>query len=210
MKPYLRLFPLLAAATLLCSCATTSLVKSWRTPEPIEPPVTKIAIVAVDDRPLVRKVLEGQFSAQIRTRGYEAEKTCELMTIPQMRTDRTAAGARMRETGSDAVLIMRLISSVSLNKVAQQTPSAFGGTITTYGEDGWFVYFVSTAYEVTYTSPQQAKVYLESSLYDLKTGKLLWRGVTKTAVNDYTDKLAEVKPLVTLVLDAMAKDGVIR
>jgi hypothetical protein len=53
-------------------------------------------------------------------------------------------------------------------------------------------------------------VYLDSSLYDLKTGKRLWSLLTLTTVKDETDRLAEVDKLTAKVVAALGKDGMVR
>ena len=52
-------------------------------------------------------------------------------------------------------------------------------------------------------------VYLETSLYDLKTEKRLWSGVTETILTENVDRVAELDPLVEKIVAAMRKDGVI-
>jgi hypothetical protein len=61
----------------------------------------------------------------------------------------------------------------------------------------------------TYGSLKQT-VYLETSLYNLKTEKRVWSGVTQTVVTENMDRVAEMDPLIEKILAAMRKDGVIR
>jgi hypothetical protein len=53
-------------------------------------------------------------------------------------------------------------------------------------------------------------VYLDTSLYQLKTGQRLWSGLTLTVLKEDMDRVAEMTPLVTKVLAAMRKDGLVR
>jgi hypothetical protein len=61
----------------------------------------------------------------------------------------------------------------------------------------------------TYGSLKQT-VCLETSLYDLKTEKRLWFGLTQTVVKENMDRVAEMDPLVGKIIAAMQKDGVVR
>jgi hypothetical protein len=61
----------------------------------------------------------------------------------------------------------------------------------------------------TYGSLKQ-KVCLETSLYDLKTEKRLWSGLTLTSLKENMDRVAEMDPLVEKIVSAMRKDGVIK
>ena len=53
------------------------------------------------------------------------------------------------------------------------------------------------------------QINLETSLFDLKTGKRIWSGLTRTVLNDETDRLKELSKLVDKVLIAMRADGLV-
>jgi hypothetical protein len=61
----------------------------------------------------------------------------------------------------------------------------------------------------TYGTLKQT-VYLETGVYDLKTEKRLWSGITQTVVKENMDRVAEIDPLIEKIVAAMRKDGVIR
>ena len=52
-------------------------------------------------------------------------------------------------------------------------------------------------------------IYLDCSLFDLKTGKRIWSAVTMTALKETADRLEVVDSLVAKVVDAMHKDGIV-
>jgi hypothetical protein len=56
---------------------------------------------------------------------------------------------------------------------------------------------------------QKLKIYLEASVFDLKTAKRLWSGVTETKFTDRMDRVAEMDPIVEKFITAMRKDGVV-
>jgi len=60
----------------------------------------------------------------------------------------------------------------------------------------------------TYGNLKQ-KVFLETSLFDLKTGKRLWSGLTQTVFTDTMDRVAEMDKIVGKVLAAMRQDAVV-
>jgi hypothetical protein len=62
----------------------------------------------------------------------------------------------------------------------------------------------------TVWSSAQRKVCLDTSLFDLKSGKRLWSGITQTVLKDDVDRVEELSALVTKVLAAMRKDGLVR
>ena len=55
----------------------------------------------------------------------------------------------------------------------------------------------------------KTQVYLETSLYDLKTGQRIWAGGTVTVLKDSMDRVAQMDPIVSKVLGALRKDGLI-
>jgi hypothetical protein len=58
-------------------------------------------------------------------------------------------------------------------------------------------------------SNSKRDVCLDTSLFDLKTGRRLWSGLTQTVLKEEADRIEELSKLVTKVLVAMRQDGVI-
>ena len=83
--------------------------------------------------------------------------------------------------------------------------------LTGYETIGWYDYYSVGFMDMspTYGSLKEW-VDLEASLYDLKTEKRVWSGLTRTAVTENMDRVAEMDPLVEKIVEAMRKDGVVR
>jgi hypothetical protein len=62
----------------------------------------------------------------------------------------------------------------------------------------------------TVWSSSKQLAYLDVSLYSLKTGQRLWSAVTKATLKEDTDRVEVVDALVSKVVAAMHKDGVVR
>ena len=60
----------------------------------------------------------------------------------------------------------------------------------------------------TYGNLKQ-QVYLETSVFDLKTSKRVWSGLTLTVVTETMDRVAEMDPIVAKVVEEMHKDAMI-
>src|SRR5262245_5040275 len=84
-------------AGLLCSCAATSVKKTWKSPDFHSGPITKIAALAVDERTLLRQGFENRFVAQLRKGGATAITTFDLLSLPEISRDKPAATERFRE-----------------------------------------------------------------------------------------------------------------
>jgi hypothetical protein len=62
---------------------------------------------------------------------------------------------------------------------------------------------------VTWGSMQQ-NIYLDSNLFDLKTGQRLWSAMTLSVLKENADRLEVADSLVAKVVGAMRKDGLVR
>ena len=194
-----------------CGCAATSLKQTWKSPTYQGGPVQKIAVLAVDERDFYRTAVEGHFTSRLRARGQNALVTHEFLSLPAIKADKAAAAARVREVGADSVLIVRLASSISSASQVRVPPgfNAPGGTGAEAGD--WYDYYSFAFLDMgAVWSNASREVCLETSLYDLTTGRRIWSGLTQTMLKDEVDRLEELSQLVKKVLAAMQQDGFIK
>jgi len=203
---------LFAGLTLgLAGCASTSLDQNLKSPSYHGGAVQKVAVVAVDERPLVREGFENRFARQMVEHGQGAMVTYDLMSLPEIKADKQAATARVQQAGADSVLVIRLTNQATRTTETQATAQIFVPVITGYGYDTWFDYYdVAFMNMGTSWTDSKTQVYLEMILYELKTGQRVWAGGTVTVLKDGMDRVAQVDPIVAKVLGAMRKDGLIR
>lgn len=196
---------------IVCGCAATSLKQTWKSPDYQGGPVQKIAVVVVEERDLQRSVLENGFAAELQSRGQAARTTYKLLTLPEIKADKPAAARRLLEAGADTVLIVRLADQVTRDRQVRVSPDHFSPADSSFATMDWRDYYMAgdTGMGTVWGELRQ-DVYLDSSLHDLKTGKRLWSGVTKTVLKEGSDRLAELKPLTAKVVTALRKDGLIR
>lgn len=65
--------------------------------------------------------------------------------------------------------------------------------------DGWEIYYGDAYVKLGTTWGRDSQtVYLNSSLHDFKSGRLLWSAVTKTVIKDDSDRLAEADKLIAM------------
>ncbi len=211
MNNQLRHLAFASFALLLSGCASSSIKQSWKSPGYQGGPPKAIAIVAVADRGNVRAGIENRFVRDLRANGQDATATYELLTLPAIKEDKEAAAARFRAAGADAVLIVRLVDQATYSRTVQATPEHFVPTVTGYSSYGWY-----DAYSVAYMDmgttwgSYQQNIYLDSSLFDLKTGQRLWSALSLTVLKEDADRLAVVDALVAKVVGALRKDGLAR
>lgn len=198
-------------AALLCSCAATSIKTTWKSPDYKGPPMEKVAVLAVEDRGSIRRPLEREFVKQLAEQNQGALTTYDLLSLPEIKDNKDAAAARLRQAGADAILIMRLVDRVSYERQVRTSPEVFVPTTTGYGSFGWHDYYsVSFVDMGTIRNTSRDYLYLDTCLYDLKTGKRIWSCLTQTVLTEDADRYAEIKPLVTKVLAKLREAGLVR
>ena len=201
-----------AALTIsLCGCAATSSVhQTWKSPSYTGGPVQKVAVLAVDERELVRQVMESHFAFHLNQQGQSAFVTHDLLSLPAIQADRAGAAARVREMGADSVLIIRLVDQATHAHEVRATPGYFAPTVTGYENAGWYGYYSVAFTDMgTIHGSSSKAVYLETSLFDLKTNQRLWSALTQTVLKENVDRAEEIAPLALKIFAAMRKDAVI-
>ena len=206
----IRLLPACALAVLLCSCASTSVKKTSRSADYQGGRLTNIAVLTIEQRGILREGFENRFTAQLKQRGASAITTFNLLSLSEIAQDKPAAAQKFRAQGADAVLILRLANASSTYREVRPGNERYADTITGIESGMWYDYY-SVAYmdmSPTYGNEKQ-QILLETVLFDLKTAKRIWSGVTQTVSTETMDRVAEMNTIVAKVLSAMQKDGMI-
>ena len=205
----LRTRALCVLASLLCSCAATSVKETWKAPD-VHRPAGKIAVLAVDDRLLLRQGFENRLAGQLTKAGASARVTYNDLSLAEIKQDKRAAGDRFRSSGAETILIMRMVDATSTYRVVQPGGESYAAVITGIDSADWYGYYsVGFMNMATSYGNFKQRVALETSLYDLKTEKRLWSALTLTVVKETMDRVGEMDPLVAKIIEAMRKDGVI-
>ena len=201
-----RLALLGALALGAAACATTNFTSTWT--EPSAQPLDldkKIATVMMSTRDALRRSAEVAMAEDIRRRGGQA---IESYTILPGETARDTARARMvlAEQGVDAVLIMRVVGKDQQISYTPGTSMYVGGPY--YGSTmGYWGYGWGAAYSPGYMQTDQI-VSVESLVYSVSQGKLLWAGQSETTNPE--DLESFVNELVASVGGELRKQGLIK
>ena len=157
----------------LCGCAATSLQQTWKSPTYTGGPVQKIAVLAVEEREPYRASVESHFNVQLIEHGQSAFVTFDLLALPAIKADKEAAAAKLRERGADALLLVRLVNSSSSTHEVRGRDGYFAPTLS--GSDWYGYYSVAFMDMGTVWGGSVQEVYLEISLFELKTvWSLVW------------------------------------
>jgi PBP1b-binding outer membrane lipoprotein LpoB len=209
----LRLFALALLAVLAAGCQTTKITNTWKAPDYQGGPMQKVAVLAVDNRSLLREILENHFSNYLIEQGQPAFRTHNVLSLQQIKDDRDAAVAAIKKEGVDSVLIIRLVDSKMRASLVRQSDAAYVPIITGMdtGIYGWYDYYSVAYMDMGVTrGDTKTTLYLQSTLYDLKTGKMVWSSISTSTIKEETDRVAAAKLFIQEVHDAGKAAGVLR
>jgi hypothetical protein len=211
MKNPIQLLAPAAFALCLTGCASNSIKQTWKSPAFQGGPVQKVAVLAVDERNDVRIGMENRFARELRRQGQDAMATRDLLSLPEIKADKEAAAGRLRDAGADTLLIVRLVDQATYNHEVEVTPALYSPGASGYGGYTWydcFSYAFMGMGVVHGTTKRQ--LYLDSSLFDLNTGRRLWSALTLTELKENADALVAADDLAAMIAGALRKDGLVR
>lgn len=187
-------------AMVLSSCAATTMTGSWVDPGYTSGPLKKVMIVGVAQREVVRKMFESSFATQLKAHGVEGVPSGTFSPGTEL-LGQDAMASKLAELGCDGVLITRLIDRKTQTTV--YPPTSYAVPVAYYG--GYYSFYRG-AYAVTYSPgyvEETTIVSLETNLYDARTGKLLWSGLSDTSL--YGDPGAQIDEFTGILVGKMAK-----
>jgi hypothetical protein len=210
MKNHMPSLALAALVLWLCSCASSSIKQTWKSPAYQGGPVQKVAVLAVADRGDVRVGLENRFVHELRRGGQEAVATGDLVGLSEITADKDAAAARMRDAGADAVLVVRLVDQATYSHQTVAVPAFYSPGVSGYDSYSWYDCFSFGTGMAVVRSSSNRYYYLDSSLFDLKTGRRLWSSLTRTVLAEDADALAVADAFTAKNVKALRKDKLVR
>jgi hypothetical protein len=177
----------------------TKLVESWKSPELQKFGFTKIFVVAVTKEPTFRRDAEERLREIIGKDRSVA--SIELFPSVDPPPEKEAAKAKIAETGCDGVVLMRAVSSTAKSspipgRIEYDPVYDYFWGYAGYG--GYWGTVYTTSWAEGYEERDVA-IRVETLVYDLRTDKLVWSGVSNTK------NPGSVRNLVLGVADAVGK-----
>ena len=161
----------LAAALVLCACASTSLDTTWRDPTYTGRPFTKVLVVGVTDNAENRRIFEDTVVRELKNRGVDAVASYTL--IPQESdVKRAKVIEAVKVSNADAVLATRLVGVRTEVTEMPVRPSDVGA-IDFYRD------YAPMAPQPTIQQDYRVAT-LETDFFDARTGKMVWWGRSQT------------------------------
>ena len=203
-SPLRRVVSVVIFTALLAACATTSVVSEWHDPAYRGTALKKIVvfIVAADDA--TRRMVEDRLVSSLPkgTLGVASYTLFpDAKEVNAQNEDRI--GARLAQEGFDGALTARLLSvdkdNVYVPPQSYVAPAALGPYGSFYSYGGY-------AYSSVYTMPgytyQQTKYLIETILYEIPGGRMLW---TMTTASVDPDSRRQIVTEVTRLIDGELK-----
>jgi hypothetical protein len=132
---------------------------------------------------------------QLKGYGINAVPSHEILPDQKM-LEKDTILSKIKDMNIDSVLLTRLISK-------EEVTTEYRGYS---GYSGWYGYY-SNSYGRVYTDDI---VNLETSLYNVKSEKLIWTTLSETTILEGTSSFREMRPFVETILKNLSKDKLIQ
>ncbi|MCB0495349.1 MAG: hypothetical protein KDC79_04395 [Cyclobacteriaceae bacterium] len=178
------------SALILSGCTGTRFSATWKDPNYTGKSYEKLLVWALSDNVAARATVEDETTYFLKLKGINAVSGADILpadrsAIPK---DQEVVKKKLVDAGYEAVLTVGLIDVKEETHYVQgnYTPAAFGYYGSFYG---YYPYMYGSVYQQGYYA-SSTNVYLETNLWDVNTGKLVWSGQSKSSDVSSVDKLA--------------------
>ena len=211
MKPQSKLILAAIFTIMLSSCANTKFTKQWIDEDFNEQPYDDILVLVVADKMGNRQDAEDYIVKKLGEAGIDAMQSYDI--LPKTETiDREAVGKAIEGLHLDAVIVM---FATGVTEEEYFIPTRRFGVYAGYGYGdahygsfyNYYPHAVNYVYIPGYDNTHYV-VALETSLFDLKTGKLVWSGQSNTFAPDSVDDV--IHNITELTINELEKKKIIK
>ncbi|QXE92012.1 DUF4136 domain-containing protein [Geomonas subterranea] len=209
MRNLIRITVVFCLTALLCSCASVSVVDTWRNPTLPASRLHKVLVVSFAAKAASRAVYENMLVSELNKHGVEAVASYSVLsqaTLP----DWHALDRAVRSVGAQGILA---VQTIKLEKQATVQPGAVGTPYPGYWYPPAFPdwdfpgYYRSMAlYGPSYVTTYDVAT-MQVNLFDLGSDRLLWAGTMQTMEPENVTKVG--KDLAYKVVKSLKKEGLI-
>jgi hypothetical protein len=133
--------------------------------------VKSVMVIGVSDDMKKRKIFEDTFVREFKSQaGIQAYSSASLIA-PDLKIDKAVIKSKAEEMGIETVLVTRLIG---IKQETETIPIPITGS---GGQTG--IYIPSDRFDAPDMEIKKTRVTLESSLYEVKTEKLIWSATSE-------------------------------
>lgn len=207
-KIFIKILLLVFILLVVSSCATTSLVDSWRNPDMSATRPHKLLVMGTFKNTNNRRVYEDILANELTQRGIEAIPAHTLGSEKQEK-DQPSLDKMLKDSGAGAILTLQTVK-VEHQEIVQPGittmypnywyPSAFPS----WDLDGYYgsMYYYEPTRVSTYDTAN-----IQVSLFDSKSRKLLWAATIKTS--EPGNVVSVSKDMAEIVVSSLIKEGLI-
>ncbi len=200
MNAKLRQLLILAMSLLLSACASTQIADSWSNPNYSNRALNKVLVLAVANDETKRFMFETDLANALKRSGVNAIAGSSVPSLRgQLNKDKVVEALKTMDI--DNIFVTR-IASYNINQ------KFYGGytEVWSMGVPTWYGYW-PTSYHTTvhpdYIS-ESTTIFLETSLFHLEDGALIWSARTKTKEPENNDVIGD---LIKSVIPQLRRDG---
>jgi hypothetical protein len=210
ITPYKQLTAIMLSL-LLAACSNTKFTKQWLDEDFDEHPYDDILVLAVADKMGNRQDAEDYIVKKLGEAGIDAIPSYDI--LPQTEAiDREAVVKAIEGLQLDAVIVMY---ATGVSEEEYYVPARRFGIYSGYGyghaQYGSFYDYYPHAYNYVYLPGYDNTHYvvaLETSLFDLNTGKMVWSGQSNTFAPDSVDDV--IQNITDLTIKELQKKKIIK
>jgi len=171
----------------VAACAgSTTMEQTWKSPTLVPNNLHNVVVVYISSDGTMRRTAEDSMVQKLAGEGVRATPAYAILSNEELK-DHNLTKAKLLAGGYDGVLALRLVSADT--QVAVMPAATWGG----FWGPAW-----GGAYDAAYLSTETV-VRVETSVYQLSDGKLVWTGLSKTvdprsmgsAIGDVTHVVAK-------------------
>ena len=191
-------------AFLLTGCSQTKVTSVWVDQEYQGGVINDVFVVGVSRNGSLRRIFEDEFVSKFKQRGIKAISSYNVIAGKDLRNEKILA-SKVKESGSDTILLTRVLE---IRKDTEYTLPNYGYSPPSYYHGGWHGYYteaylVSPGHKVEYKTAM-----LETTLYDLKTDKLVWSARSDAPVGGNVGE--HIKDFANSIINQLAEAKLIK
>jgi ABC-type branched-subunit amino acid transport system substrate-binding protein len=158
--------------------------------------IKKVFIIGVSQDNKMRKQFENEYVKQLAIKKIEAIPSHTVLSSDKI-LDKNTIVSKIKDMDIDGVIVTKLI---------EKTKKSYAGS--SFQGENYYTYYVdSFHFAESYKATQADYVTLETNLYDAKSEKLIWSGLSETFI--YRTTSESIKPFIESMIQNLSNDNMI-
>jgi hypothetical protein len=204
----IRVITTAACLMVVISCSPTNINAVWKDPQYQGGKIKNVLVIGGSTNKIIRRSLEDEFVAKLKTRGTSAIQSYNIFPA-EATLDQDTIESKSRDLGVDAMLVVRIVDTKVKRDLTPQPYNVY--------YRGTYFYDWPNRYSRFYTQGSRARYYddryyrneyevvnVETNLFDVQTGKLIWSGLSDTVIGGSSE--LEITSLVEVIMKSLTEN----